>query len=167
MPTAVEHWLYYPSLSLWFAHSCHNCCYHNIANSTTSKVQEVEQSKPKWSTIANVSENKPIPISEPTTVLFSSFPDPKLHCNWVKILETWVVHWEEKNEGHTGFLLNFIDFIWPWLRKKMTYYCLPGACVKSGVEIAIETWSILPPTVSELGMGPWNLRLYSSPQPSL
>lgn len=49
----------------------------------------------------------------------------------------------------------------------MIYYCLPGACVKSGVEIAMETGSVLPPTVSELGMGPWNLTLYSSPQPSL
>jgi hypothetical protein len=47
----------------------------------------------------------------------------------------------------------------------MIYYCLSGACVKSGVEITIQTWSVLPPTVLELGIGPWNLPLYSSPQP--
>lgn len=66
-----------------------------------------------------------------------------------------------------AFLLNFIDFIYPWLRKKMMYYCLPGACVKSGVEIAIETWPVSPPAVVEPGMGPWNLTLYSSPRLSL
>lgn len=47
------------------------------------------------------------------------------------------------------FWLNFIDFIYPWLRKNMMYYCLPGACVKSGVEIAIETWPVSPLAVAE------------------
>lgn len=69
-------------------------------------------------TMANVSENNSIPISEPTTVLFSSSPDPKLHCNSVKIPETWRVHWEEKNEGPTGFFVELYRLYVPLTEEK-------------------------------------------------
>lgn len=162
MPASV------PDSSSWMFSSCDLPTAPITVSPTTVKIQlmEVKMLKPK-------SPNCPQLLMSQKTTLFqfqnqqqSYSADPKSHCNWVKIPETLVVHWKGKSKGHSCFLLNFIDFIWPWLRK-MIYYCLPGACVKSGVEIAMETGSVLPPTVSELGMGPWNLTLYSSPQPSL